>query len=210
MPISLTVTRAQEHSPPLSGTYQVLIGGTPIEYNGNPNFDYNSNYYSLRSAIRDYYDSDEIEVYDVMYTWKNMNIKYIIHYNGLRQTPDPITFELINLSGGRAGTSPTGTIIPLRIFSETKPLFSPVPMEFLRVPSEIPSLVLTVNGIFAICEDCSYEFLSEKTPILDSITYNSPTIESTISFSSASIYTVSDIEMSLLDVSCDTLTGTET
>lgn len=65
-----------------------------------------------------------------------MDIKFIIYYNGIREVPDEITFDLTNLKGGRIGTSPIGTSSILRDYSETRLLFDSVPYDFLYIPSE--------------------------------------------------------------------------
>ena len=93
----------------------------------------------------------------------------IIHYNGLKRLPTQIAFDLSSLMGGKAGTRPTGSYEVKRYISLTKPLYSPIPLDFLRIPSDDPSLTLKVNGIQATCGDCSYTYDEELTPYILSI-----------------------------------------
>lgn len=81
---SLTVKRTQDHSDPLTGTYQIRVGGTPITINEDADFEYDSTNYHIAVALRNRYDEDQIEVFSVASTYKDMDIKFIIYYYGLR------------------------------------------------------------------------------------------------------------------------------
>ena len=67
--------------------------------------------------------------------YSNMDIYAVIHYIGLKQAPSQLTFNLTGLSGGRSGTSPIATIKVHRIYSATRPLYSPVGIDFLYTTS---------------------------------------------------------------------------
>ena len=88
----------------------------------------------------------------------------------------------------------------------TNPFYSPVPLDFLYWPSDKPSLILKVNSMPAICEDCTYEFNAANNPVISSATLTANTY--TIALTNAGSATIADITVSLLDVSCSDLSGT--
>ena len=84
-------------------------------------------------------------------------IQYFIEYVGLLGAPKTITFDLTLLTGGKTGTNPIASATVVRPFSPTRPLYSPIPIDFLVMASETPNLRLTVNSIPAVCDNCVYE-----------------------------------------------------
>lgn len=42
IPASINIERKTPHSPPLSGTFTLSVGGTPLQINNSPNIPYNA------------------------------------------------------------------------------------------------------------------------------------------------------------------------
>ena len=78
------------------------------------------------------------------------------------------------MTGGKAGI--IAKVETLRPYS-SKPLYSPVPYDFLHVASAKPGLALKVNKIPALCkDDCTYQFDATKTPTVTSYSRSSETV----------------------------------
>lgn len=136
---SATITRTSNHSAPITGTFRLLVGGTPLTVSGSTSIASNVWEGSLESALNAVYGSREIRVRRVMGTRSNDVIDFIIEYVGISGPAQTLTLETVTLSGGRAGTNPTGVASTPRPFS-ANPFYSPIPFEFLRVPSTDASI----------------------------------------------------------------------
>ena len=84
----------------------------------------------------------------------------------------------------------------------TRPLYSPVPADFLYTPSSLPALSLKVNSIPAICDDCSYEFNSAATPVASSASLSSNTLTISLTDPESLGFALTDITVELLGVTC--------
>lgn len=180
---TLSVSRLQEHSPPLRGSFSVTIDGTPLT--GNP-FNYNVGS-GIQSDLRNFYELPELDVDMMMDQSFNEELHYFIEYVGRLGDPGVTTFDVSLLTGGTEGTTPQVTINSLRAFSQTRPYYSPVPYDFLFTGSETPSLSLSVNGIPAICDSgmCAYSYNSAINPALSSATLTQTTLTTGINFPTA-------------------------
>ena len=129
-----------------------------------------------------------------------MDIEYIIEYVGVIDTALPITVDTTLLEGGSTDSF-TATVEILREYS-TRPLYSPVPYDFLRVASATPIVNLKVNSIPALCSDCSFEFDSSKTIVVNSATLTDEVLGVTMTIPAArrllqSTVTLDDITVTL-------------
>ena len=87
---------------------------------------------------------------------------------GIVDSALPIAVHTTLLEGGTAGAF-TSSIETLREYS-TRPLYNPVPYDFLNIASDTPVLNLKVNQIPALCPDCSFQYDAAKTITIDSAT----------------------------------------
>ena len=114
------------------------------------------------------------------------------------------------ITGGKTGII-TSTISVLREYSN-RPLYSPIPYDFIRVASNSPSLFLSINQMPSLCQDCSFEFDASITPSISSASLSGRTYSLGVTVPSARrrLQTVAleDISVTLADVSCTSLTGT--
>ena len=94
----------------------------------------------------------------------------------------------------------------------TRPLYSPVPYDFLNVASDVPVLNLKVNSIPSLCQDCSFEYDSSKTVTVNSadLTGNSLAVSLTIPAARRLLQavTLDDISVQIAEVECGSLVGT--
>ena len=211
--VSLSVSRIQEHSPPLSGSFAITVDGTPME--GNP-FSYKAGG-GIRGDLANYYSLPELNIDVMMGQDYEEEIHYFIEYVGRLGDPGLTIFDVSLMSGGKVGTSPTVTINRIREFSQTRPLYSPVPYEFLFTGSETPSLSLAVNNIPAVCEGlCAYQYNEAINPTLDTATtLSGATLTTGVLFPAArrrligeSVDFPSEVTVSLSGVRCTGLAGT--
>lgn len=78
------------------------------------------------------------------------SIKFVIEYVGILADPLPITINTTGLGGGNVNLF-DATYTVKRTFSISRPLYSPLPYEFMRTAESVPQLYLKVNDIPAVC-----------------------------------------------------------
>ena len=148
----------------------------------------------------DLYDADEIDVTHVQGTYRQEQIHFMIEYVGIAGAAGAISLETTGLSGGKDDTM-NSNAKTLREYS-TRPLYSPVPADFLYIPSDLPTLSLKVNSIPAICDDCSYEFNAAATPVVSSASLSSEIMTISLTDPESLGFALSDITVELLGVTC--------
>ena len=137
--------------------------------------------------FRSFYPGTEIDV-----DWIHDNrdhdeeVVYFIEYVGLLGDAYSIIADNTLLTGGEVGTLPTITIETVRAYSQERPLYSPVPFDFLSTGSDLPVLNLKVNDIPAYCEDCTYSMDAALNPTLSSATWTDNTLAGGITVPSSS------------------------
>lgn len=67
VPVSLTVTRTN-HSPPLSGTFSLLVNNVPLQVGSSSNIPFSVSAWDIKGALNKQYQSREISVDRVMFT----------------------------------------------------------------------------------------------------------------------------------------------
>ena len=101
----IIITKTQEHSAPLSGSFKMEIDSVKLKYRDSESFNYNERDWKIESAIESYYENKEIKVYFGYSIRPEDIIRYYIYYNGI-EDPKPLTIDLSNLHGGKTGTTP--------------------------------------------------------------------------------------------------------
>lgn len=130
------------------------------------------------------------------------NIKFIIEYVGMIADPLPLTINVTGLLGGNTNVfNPTFTV--KRQFSFTRPLYSPLPFEFMRTAESMPQLYLKVNSIPAVCSNCGYSFDSTKTASVTAASLSADTLTLTISDAGSVGFALSDLIITLNGERCN-------
>ena len=91
-----------------------------------------------------------------------------------------MSINVTGLAGGKFGSPIQSTHEVLINYNAYRPMYSPVSLDFLYLPSELPSLTLKVNDIPAICEECNYEYDAALTPNVTSMTFSEGVISAEI------------------------------
>lgn len=102
-----------------------------------------------------------------MKTQSENSIEFVIEYVGIVSAPQTITLDTTLITGGKAGAPIESSVTILRDYSNRE-LYSPVPFDFIHVPSANPTLKVAVKSIPAVCNDCSYQFNAAATPVVAS------------------------------------------
>lgn len=71
---SLTVTRTSTHSPPLSGTFSILINNIALNIDGSVNLPFNIPEWKIENALNTLYQAKEIKANRVMGTQSENSI----------------------------------------------------------------------------------------------------------------------------------------
>lgn len=148
---TVTKTPVQDHSPLISGNFTLTIGGVQnsIAYNAAA-----STVQTLISNINGY---ENVVVDQVSVNGAGYDNTWIINYIGVNGAVPSPSVSSSGLTGG--ATSPTISLIVRRPYSPAI-TFDPIDYRFLNTFSSHPNVLLSTNGIPAIClNDCSYQFL---------------------------------------------------
>ena len=135
------------------------------------------------------------------------NIKFVIEYVGLIANPMVITVTTTGLSGGNTNVF-TNTVTVKRAFSLTRPLYSPLPFDFMRTAESSPQIYLKVNGIPAVCDSCHYSFDAAKTPTVNSASLSADTLSLSVTDSGSVGFALTDLKITLNGERCNLITGT--
>lgn len=116
--------------------------------------------------------------------------------------PLPLTINVTGLLGGNTNVfNPTFTVN--RQFSLTRPLYSPLPFEFMRTAESVPQLYLKVNSIPAVCSNCGYSFDATKTASVTTASLSADTLTLTISDAGSVGFALSDLIITLNGERCN-------
>ena len=143
------------HSPLISGTFGLTIGGVTIKFRNSANIPFNIAASDLQTAIRtsaalflSMVEVNRIGECGYSCTW-------IIQFKGYNSAVKVVGNSAF-LSGGTS--APTITTFVRRNFSSNV-VFDPVDYRFLNTASKNASVLVSVNSIPAICaRNCSYSF----------------------------------------------------
>ena len=80
---SIVISTTQNHSPPIKGTYKLIINNNPVGLNNGTSFSifnlpYDTGEGSISSAFNNIYKSSEIEVKQVMNTYTQDSIEFMV------------------------------------------------------------------------------------------------------------------------------------
>jgi hypothetical protein len=134
-------------------------------------------------------------------------VQFVIEYVGLWTQPLPITINAAGLAGGSSNHC-SGTLNVKRYLSLLRPLYSPLPYEFMRTAQAYPQLYITVNKLPVICSDCSYIYNSSLTPIVNSASLSAYTLSLSLADPGQVGFGLSDLVITLNDIQCIQLLGT--
>lgn len=185
----------------------------PIWSSANNNFSvtalpYNTDSWALQDAINKFYGTtDSIRVRTMNGVDFDENIKFVIEYVGLLAAPYAISVNTSTLAGGNSNAF-TATVTIKRDFSLTRPLYSPLPFDFMRTSESSPQLYLKVNGIPAVCSACSYAFDATKTPSVTAASLTADTLSLTVTDPGTVGFALSDLKITLNGERCNNLVGT--
>ena len=152
-------------TPPIKGQFSVTCtDASGIDHTSTPmDFDNNAvhiEYYISQSVP---FLADRIKVhYDWAYSYADNGISFLLEFVGVNhdvplcrihgEGDDPIT-----------GNSPVDNSTVLRNFGETL-MFEPVPLEFLRAQTTVPQLLVSIDGLQALCSNltCDYKYTTPE------------------------------------------------
>jgi hypothetical protein len=82
---SVSISTVQNHSPPIQGTFKLFVGSNPVGLNNGITYSIPFNIYdgTLSSALNNIYQSNEIEVRQIMNTNYEDTIEFVIEYYGV-------------------------------------------------------------------------------------------------------------------------------
>lgn len=149
-----TMTRAAvtAHSPIISGTYSLTIGGITFD-----NISYAVTASGLQAKINTIVGYEQVFVDQTSVLGAGYDNTWIINYVGVNNAVPNVTVNGALLSGG--STTPTIQIVVRRPYSSAI-TFNPVDYRFLSTFDSQASVLVSVNSVPAICkEDCKYTFI---------------------------------------------------
>lgn len=154
---SFSEARTQTHSPLISGTFTLTIGGADILISGSANIPFNVAASSLQTAIRAAAaELQKVEVTSTDSSDCGYSCTWIIKYKGVPSSISLPTVSGASLSGG--STTPTVAASNRRPFS-TNIEFDPIDYRFLHTSASAINVLVATNGIPAICTgNCAYTF----------------------------------------------------
>jgi hypothetical protein len=148
---TFTKTLGLTHSPLISGTFTLSIGGVSF-----PNISYNAGAGTIQASINTINGYEQVLVDQVSQYGAGISNTWIIRYLGVNNAIPNVTVNGAGLSGGM--TSPTINVIVRRPYSSSI-TFDPVDYRFLNTYSAQPNVQVSTNGIPAICSgNCGYAF----------------------------------------------------
>jgi hypothetical protein len=152
-------TQTTAHSPLLSGTFTLSVGGQPISISGVTDISYDIDAWSLQTAIRGsgIVGFEQIEVVKGWLYGCGYSCTWLIKYRGFNQAvTGGITVNGASLSGGSTSPNIEGTT--KRAYS-TNLEFDPVDYRFLSTAASALSVRVTTNGVPSVCTgSCAYSF----------------------------------------------------
>lgn len=136
------------HSPLITGNFTLTIGGV------QNSIAYNAGASTVQTLIRKIVGYENVLVDQVSQNGAGYDNTWIISYVGVNGTVPNPSVSYSGLTGG--ATSPTATITVRRPYS-TAITFNPIDYRFLNTYSNKPNVLVSTNGVPAICTaDCSY------------------------------------------------------
>jgi len=199
---TVTVIPGFTHSPLITGTFSLSILGASIKVAGSSNIPYNVDSATLQSAIRNsgLPDFQYIEVAQYASVSCEYSCNWIIQYKLHNSTVSPLAVNGINLSGGNS--TPTITATTRRHYSPNL-AFDPLDYRYLNTPANDISVLVTTNGIPAICNGtCSYAFVTSCEVSSLSVTGSVLTLALHNLDPTNVVYTVDDISVSVGGLAC--------
>jgi hypothetical protein len=163
-----TVVKAsvQDHSPLISGNFTLTIGGV------QNSIAFNAGAGTVQGLIRKIVGYENVLVDQISADGPGYYNTWIVSYVGVNGSVPSPTVGAAGLTGG-AG-SPNVTLTVRRPYS-TAIIFDPVDYRFLNTFTSQPNVLVSTNGIPAICTgNCGYEFF-EKLKIT-SLSQNGTTL----------------------------------
>jgi len=202
----------QQSSAPLSGKYRIkCIDSEGYESMSNLNpFFQNANWVALNTHIGCDMFYDRFEVWEsIEYGYKENGIGLIFTFQGVNE--DVGQFEIVSdedepLSGDNM-TMTFETIVPY----STNLFYNPIPFEMLRTYETTPQLIVSVNGLPAVCHNltCDYSYV-EPVGEVTAFTFDAATSTLAITGTSFDVSNIKEIwfAKSKCTVDPSTLTAT--
>jgi hypothetical protein len=128
---TVTYTRLQEHSPPISGSYKLSLNNTLLAFwNSTSNaiqtdIPYNTRDWELQYYMSQSWGCKTVEVNQAIGGSFLDGINFIVSWVGCKGNQDLITTDSTLMLGGKAGTAPTVTATEIRAGS-TNLFFEPI------------------------------------------------------------------------------------
>ena len=208
---ALAVSITHPHGPIISGTFGLQMDGVDITINdasgvSTSMLPFDISGWTLGKAIESILNSPS----PISVTRRgdpSYGCRWIIDYSPLNLDIPDIVLNPSGLSGGLAGTSPTGVAEEDQKYS-TNLVFNPVSYQFLYMPAASLSVQVKTNGIMAECTgDCSYAF-ETNTPEVTANTLTGSSVAVTMSDPQTWNYPTSDLEVTVDGQVCSISSGT--
>lgn len=164
---AVTAVTTQAHSAGIAGTYILRVGGVPLVVydsmfrTNSATIQTTNSLVHLQTALRTLYNAPELQVISRNTVQLPDQINFNILYFGVLN-PQQITIDTSAMVGG-TNDKLTVTFTNLRNFDSTRPYFTAIPFEFLRMAASLPTFAIRYNGLPAICVDCFYQYQATAT-----------------------------------------------
>ena len=160
---TFTEERTQTHSPLISGTFSLTIGGMQVSSkSGSTDLSYAISFSDLQSAIRssaaanNVVGFDRVEVSAASVDGCEYGCEWIIQYKEYKGSIPSVTVNGASLVGGASTPGIFYTTIKTH---STAIIHSPIDFRFLNTQSNMINVLVEVNGVPAICTgNCGYTF----------------------------------------------------
>lgn len=144
------------HSPLISGSFTLTIGGVLVDPYGNGTLNYDTSPSEIQKFIR----SRIVGFQDVEVSW---SYSYGCEYSCSRwikyKNYNNQTSVVVGTSGLTGGLGLPSIAVNTKRNYSSNVLFNPIDYRFLSIPSNTPNVIVKTNGIPSICTgDCSYSF----------------------------------------------------
>lgn len=190
---TMTKTPVTAHSPLISGTYTLTIGGVTFE-----NISYASSASSLQAKINTIVGYEQVFVDQVSVLGAGYDNTWIINYVGVNSAVPSPTVNGALLTGG--STTPTIQLTVRRAYSSAI-TFNPVDFRFLHTFDNQPTVLVNVNSVPAICKgDCRYTFIDATK--ITALSLSGGVLTMTITNQLATVIPISAITVQVQGLPC--------
>jgi hypothetical protein len=192
------------HSPLISGTFELTIGGVAITVGGSSNIPFDVSAGSLQNGLRNVVGFEQVEVTQSTTYGCGYGCTWIIEYKGYNQAVPSTTVIGASLNGG--STTPSIVKTVRRSYSSNLD-FNPVDYRFLSTTGAGINIQVSTNGIPSICTGtCAYAF--ELYSEITALGNTSAVLNLALSDPAGLNFPLSDVTVSVGGLPCTSVGGT--